>query len=147
MASEEKVRSYLAYWFQLGKKVVLKTGDVAILPCPVFKLNQYSDSFEDCWNQLSTPENRESYLEGTVQTIPQLLTSEWDILPCARCNMPIPMIQAGFDSGPCPCSDQMSWPNNQLPSPRSPIDQTTCLRNIQSRILNRFQSDEVLPRS
>jgi len=134
MASQEQVKFYLAYWFQLGKRVVLKKEGVAVIPQPIFTFNRYSAAFENCWQHLMTPENRESYLEGTQETIEQLLNSDWDIIPCARCNMPIPMVEAGIKLGNCPCNDLITWPNRELPSPRSAINQQEHLKEIQARI-------------
>ncbi len=105
MASQEQVKFYLAYWFQLGKRVVFYQEGVAITPEPIFTINQYSATFENCWRQLIAPENRQSYLEGTLQTIEELLSSQWDIVPCARCSMPIPLMEIGTSFGNCPCND------------------------------------------
>jgi hypothetical protein len=87
MATEQQVRQYLAYWFQLGKKVFTHNGQVALLPYPVIEGDRYSGKFEECWQQLLLPETGDCYLEGTRQTIQELLSPAWDIHPCARCAM------------------------------------------------------------
>lgn len=134
MASEEQVKFYLAYWFQLGKRVVLSSEGVAVIPQPVFTFNKYSATFENYWKQLIAPENRDSYLEGTMETIDELLSSQWDISPCARCNMPVAIMDLGIGLGDCPCHDLMGWPNQELPTPRSAIDPRKHIKEIQERI-------------
>jgi hypothetical protein len=52
MASEQEVRQYLAYWFQLGKKVLIRNGQESLLPQPVIQGDRYSQAFEDCWQQI-----------------------------------------------------------------------------------------------
>ena len=134
MASEQKVKRYLAYWFLLGKKVLLCNGQQAILPQPVMQGDCYSSEFERCWQRIISPDSGDCYLEGTEQSIEQLLTSAWDITPCARCNMPVPMIDLGMQSPNCPCYDLLTWPNTELPKPRSPVDNSTHLSKIQARL-------------
>jgi hypothetical protein len=134
MASEEQVKSYLGYWFQLGKKVVLKNGQEKLLPNPVVNGNSYSEEFERCWQRIFESKGRDCYLEGTIQTIEQLLSSGWEINPCSRCDMPVPTIDLGIQSNLCPCSDLPSWPNHELPKPRSPVDSSARLSKIQERL-------------
>ncbi|MBF2080417.1 MAG: hypothetical protein IGR76_18340 [Synechococcales cyanobacterium T60_A2020_003] len=143
MASPEHVRQYLAYWFQLGKRVLLKNGEESLLPEPVFQGNRYSDSFERCWNYILRSESGDCYLEGTRQTIAELLSPSWDVVSCARCDMPVPMIVLGnaADSVSCPCSDLPSWPDTELPAPRSAVDSTDKLDRIRRRL------DNVVPHS
>ncbi|HEY9659576.1 MAG TPA: hypothetical protein V6C65_14045, partial [Allocoleopsis sp.] len=85
MASSDQVRRYLAYWFQLGKPVVIKNGETQILPQPVIQGDRYSPEFEACWQRIAAQDGRNCYLEGTAQTIEELLTPMWEIDPCARC--------------------------------------------------------------
>lgn len=102
MASAQEVRQYLAYWFQLGKRVVIRNGQESLLPQPVFQGDRYSQAFENCWQILTSPESGDCYLDGTQETIAELLTSEWVINPCARCTMPIPVRdRAMFPASPC----------------------------------------------
>jgi hypothetical protein len=42
MASESEVRKYIAYWFQLGKKVLIRNGSEALLPKSVIAGDRYS---------------------------------------------------------------------------------------------------------
>jgi hypothetical protein len=134
MASEEQVKNYLGYWFQLGKKVFLKNGREKLLPEPVFRGNSYSEEFESCWQQILEFKGKDCYLEGTLQTIEQLLSPCWEINPCSRCEMPVPTIDLGMQSLICPCSDLPGWPNNELPKPRSPVDSSARLSKIQERL-------------
>jgi hypothetical protein len=133
MASEQQVKKYLAYWFQLGKKVLLNNGHKKVFPKTVIEGNSYSEEFERCWQQI-LKSGSDSYLEGTSQNIKQLLTENWEISPCARCDMPIPMIQLGIQSVDCPCSDLPNWPNQELPKPRSPVDSANHLIGLQERL-------------
>ncbi len=74
MASEQQVKQYLAYWFQLGKRLLIRGGEEALLPVPVIQGDRYSQAFEDCWKKISAPNAGDCHLEGTGQTIAELLT-------------------------------------------------------------------------
>lgn len=133
MASEQQVRQYLAYWFQLGKGVILRNGDV-LLPRPVIQGNRYSPEYETQWQRILADANH-AYLSGTNQTIAELLSSTWEISPCSRCAMPVPIKSPGLPSVPeCPCADIPDWPNTEMPLPRDPIDAQTQLSQIRDRL-------------
>lgn len=134
MASEQDVKKYLAYWFQAGKCVALKGGKESYCPKTVLQGDRYSKEFEDCWNHLLDPASGDCYLEGTTQTINQLLSPIWDISPCARCDMPIPMLVLGVPPTGCPCSDLPNWPNDEIPQPRSPVSTPDHLVQIRDRL-------------
>ncbi len=134
MAESEKVKKYIAYWFQLGKKIVIPSQNTAVLPSRILNIHGYSSEFEECWQLVSDEKTGDCYLEGTSQTIQQLLSSKWEISECARCSMPVPMIDIGVQSSPCVCNDMENWPNNQLPSPRQPIDNQKKLRRISDSL-------------
>jgi hypothetical protein len=134
MAAPDQVRQYLAYWFQLGKPLVVNNGEKAILPQPVVQGDRYSAEFEACWQYVTQNGCKECYLEGTVQTIRDLLSPRWDISPCARCDMPVPMMNLGLQPAECPCADLPSWPNTELPKPRSPVSNHTQLNLIRDRL-------------
>jgi hypothetical protein len=134
MASPDQVKQYLAYWFQLGKRLVLAHGQT-VLPQPIIEGNRYSDEFEACWQQVMAVNGRNAYLEGTIQTVQELLSDSWDVMDCARCGMPVPMISFGVQTGPCPCFDLPNWPNQDLPQPRMPIDSRKQLDQIRQRLL------------
>ncbi len=137
MASEEQVKQHLAYWFQLGKKVLLRNGQEALLPQPVVEGNRYSWAFEDCWQRIISPDSGNCYLEGTTQDIKELLTSAWEITPCARCCMPVPIVSTGIQPIPCTCNDLPDWPNLELPKPRSPVDSLAHIKRICQRLKNK----------
>jgi len=134
MASEQQVRQYLAYWFQLGKRVLLHGGKEACLPRPVIQGDRYSPEFEACWQRVCAPEAGDCYLELTNQTIAALLTPAWDISPCSRCSMPVPVQVVGVPSLECTCSDLPNWPNTEIPQPRSPISSEAKLLQIRDRL-------------
>jgi hypothetical protein len=137
MATPHDVRQYLAYWFQLGKQVIAVDLSQSIAPSTVITGDRYSDAFETCWHCIQANPSA-YYLEGTTQTIAELLSSKWELIPCARCSMPIPMPSLGLpDSGGCPCSDLPMWPNLELPQPRSPVNSHDALSNIHDRLQQR----------
>lgn len=135
MASPDQVRQYLAYWFQLGKRVFVNSGHEALLPNPVLQGDRYSPQFEACWQRLVAPHAGDSYLEGTSQTIAELLSSAWDIHPCARCEMPVPTPDLGILTANCPCADLSFWPDTEKPRPRAPINNQEQLTHIRDRLL------------
>lgn len=135
MASEQQVRQYLAYWFQLGKGVVIQSTKKILLPRPVIQGNRYSSEFESTWKQITAQPAGDCYLEGTSQTIKDLLSPGWEINPCARCSMPVPFRSPGLPpSLECPCSDLPDWPNTEIPQPREPVDNDTQLMQIRDRL-------------
>ncbi|MEC4817577.1 MAG: hypothetical protein SAK29_30550 [Scytonema sp. PMC 1069.18] len=136
MASTEDVKRYLAYWFQLGKRVIINNGAATLQPREVIKGDRYSDEFEDCWRRITSPEAGDCHLEGTQETIAELLTPAWDVHPCARCHMPVPARNVGMPPLICPCFDLPSWPNMELPPPRCPINTNDKLMAIRARLLS-----------
>jgi hypothetical protein len=136
MASSSQVKQYLAYWFQLGKKAIVQNGQQSLLPQPVIQGDRYSREFEDCWQFLLSPESGDCYLEGTSQTIDQLLSSEWELADCPRCEMPVPLREIGLQDAGCPCSDLLTWPNLELPLPRSPVNTQQHLGELRRRLLD-----------
>lgn len=134
MAAEAEVKKYLAYWFQLGKRVVLRNGQQTLLPQPIYAGQDYSSQFNAVWQQVIDPQNGNCYLEGTEETIQQLLSPAWAISSCARCTMPVPMSVTSHPPSVCPCNDLDTWPNTELPLPRSPIDTQDRLQQIRQRL-------------
>lgn len=134
MASEQQVKRYLAYWFLLGKKVIIPRQDQAISPNLVYDGANYSSEFEQCWQTITAPRHVDSYLEGTDQTIQDLLSSKCDITECAKCKMPVPIITLGIQNLGCPCYDLPSWPNDQLPTPKAPHNNQAQLLRIRQRL-------------
>lgn len=144
MASRHQVKQYLAYWFQLGKRVLTHNGNQAQLPRPVIQGDRYSQEFEECWRLLLSPESQDCYLEGTSQTIAELLQPNWDISSCARCGMPVPMPVMNLPAEGCPCDNLPNWPNSEIPQPRSPISNQTHLNQLRDR-LTRWQPQYLSP--
>jgi hypothetical protein len=137
MASEQQVKQYLAYWFQLGKQLLIRGGEEALLPVPVIQGDRYSQAFEDCWQKISAPNAGDCYLEGTGQTIAELLTPAWELNSCSRCSMPVPVRSLGVPSSTdCPCIDLPEWPNTEIPQPRLPVDSQNLLSQIRDRLNN-----------
>ncbi|AVH72415.1 hypothetical protein [Nostoc sp. 'Lobaria pulmonaria (5183) cyanobiont'] len=145
MATKQEVKRYLAYWFQLGKKVITGNGEASFLPqdarglanAPLSVLNgdRYSEEFEECWQKIISPESGDCYLEGTYETIAELLTPAWNMLPCSRCSMPIAARNVGMPALLCPCNDLPNWPNTELPAPREPIKTQDKLQTIRDRLV------------
>ncbi|MGL5083410.1 MAG: hypothetical protein ACRC8A_18170 [Microcoleaceae cyanobacterium] len=142
MASHHQVQHYLAHWFQLGKRVVLHNGAEFRQPQPVIEGDRYSRAFEECWQELLASSSGDCYLEGTTQTIAELLTLSWDIETCSRCAMPVPMPVHGLPSPCCPCADLPTWPNLEMPQPRLPVNTQTYLQNLCHRLTQSMVSDE-----
>ena len=134
MASQQQVREYLAYWFQLGKKIVLRQGVNPFLPSSVIQGDRYSQEFEDFWQYIFTIGGKDCYLEGTDQTIEELLSPTWQLEDCARCEMPIPLATSGMPAQVCPCHDLPLWPNNDVPGPRAPVSSLSHLTEIRERL-------------
>ncbi|AFZ35419.1 hypothetical protein Sta7437_1863 [Stanieria cyanosphaera PCC 7437] len=135
MASKQEVKMYLAYWFQLGKKIILNKGiKQELLPQPVISGERYSQQFENVWHQITQEDGQNWYLEGTSQTIAELFSSTWEITDCARCGMPVAIVNLGLTSDSCPCKDLPSWPNSELPQPRSPVVNHQHLTKLQERL-------------
>lgn len=133
MAIETQVQEYLACWFQLGKQVVyLKTGE-KICPTPVLCHGAYSANFQACWQRFqANPDHY--YLEGSAQLLSDLLSSRWDVNPCARCSMPVPQSANGLPISVCPCHDIRNWPDFTLPLPRGPQSWLSPMRALRDRL-------------
>ena len=134
MANTNEVKEYLACWFQLKKRVISNDGSQILLPNSVFGGNGYSKEFEKCWQLILSPDSGEWYLEKTEQTIAQLLQPSWEITSCARCSMPVAILNAGVSSHICPCHDLDSWPNTEIPTPHIPVNFQDKLQEICNRI-------------
>lgn len=136
MATKHEVKQYLAYWFQLGKKVMTNNGSASLLPQPVIQGDRYSDEFETTWQQIISPETGDCYLDGTQETIAELLTPTWEMSHCGRCTMPVPVRSLGMPPSLCPCNDLPNWPNTELPLPRKPVNNQEQLSAIRDRLNN-----------
>jgi hypothetical protein len=143
MASLPEVKQYLAHWFQLGRKVYIRNGDVALLPNRVFQDLEYSAEFEQCWNLVTAADAGDCYLEDTTQTISELLSSRWDLVDCARCNMPVPLpaIGAVLSDG-CPCVNIAHWPNDDMPAPIPRTIVSSKIQSFQQRLKRASNSEQ-----
>jgi hypothetical protein len=133
MATTKDVKKYLAYWFQLGKRVVANNGMATILPQQILMGDRYSQEFEECWQKIIADASN-FYLEGTHETIGKLLQADWEMYPCARCEMPIPMHNIGMPPLVCPCHDLINWPNTEIPAPQGPINSQNQLIRIRDQL-------------
>ena len=143
MASKTEVKKYLAHWFQLGKKVFINNGAASLQPQKVIDGGNYSEDFEECWQKVLSSKSGECYLEGTQQTITELLSPEWDMVSCSRCEMPVPLKNLGMPTLLCPCNDVLGWPNTELPQPREPVKSQFQLGQIRDRLLHNQPSESI----
>lgn len=133
MAYLKQLQQYLALWFQVGQKVVLANGET-YCPQPVLVQGQYSPEFQQCWHQLQKIGFENCYLDGTVVSLAELLTPAWEMTECARCLMPVALPIGKVASFACPCSELPTWPNFDLPMPRTPEAANKPLQRICDRI-------------
>ncbi|MCL2929148.1 MAG: hypothetical protein O4861_03990 [Trichodesmium sp. St16_bin4-tuft] len=143
MASHDQVRKYIAYWFQLGKKMLTRNGQESFVPQVILSGDRYTQEFEECWQKILSSESGDCYLEGTNQTTEELLSPQWDICPCARCSMPIPFHVKGMPPECCPCFDLPNWPDTETPLPRAPISSKLYLLSICERLLSGKKKENV----
>jgi hypothetical protein len=134
MASQQQVKRYLAYWLQLGKGVAIQSGRSRLRPRSVIVGGQYSEEFEACWQKVCSPETGDCYLEGTEERIQDLLSANWEVISCARCDMPVPTPVMAMPPTNCPCFDLPSWPDPCTIAPRSPIHPQDALARIRDRL-------------
>lgn len=134
MASPQQVKDYLAAWLQLGKPIRVGLQQEPRSVHQVVQGDRYSPEFESLWQYVQGPESGDCCLDGVVPTVAELLTDQWEITDCARCQMPMSLPVAGIASPECPCHDLSNWPNTELPQPRTPVDSDKHLRSIYQRL-------------
>lgn len=134
MASQQQVKEYLASWLQLGKPIRVGLQQTPRSVQKVVQGDHYSSEFEALWQYVQEPESGDCHLDGLDPTVADLLTTEWEITDCARCQMPVTIPNAGVASLICPCHDLPTWPNDELPRPRTPVDSTGHLQSIFQRL-------------
>lgn len=134
MAPQTLIRNYLAYWFQLGKSVIIRNGEAVCRPAPVMRGGAYSPEFERCWADIMVTEGRNCYLEGTTETLDQLMSNAWEIVECARCQMPVPTPTVARAAHLCPCNDLNLWPNDEIPLPHLPVDNQLHLSRLKASL-------------
>ena len=141
MASPTDVKHYLAYWFQLGKQVLDDDGQTRYKTKTVIQGDRFSPEFERCWQSITQKSGESLYLEGTDETIAELLSPAWEMTRCARCEMPVPVPKVEHSVRPCPCNDLPSWPNEEIPMPRLPISTHHQLNRLREQLIANLQKD------
>jgi hypothetical protein len=134
MAHAQSVRDYIAQWLQLGKKIIV--GDTPVAKVPIRGVGGYTPEFENLWHWLTSEAIApQAYLSATDQTIAQLLSDRWEIVPCARCDtlIPMPASPTGY-CPPCPCTDLPNLPNLDLVLPHPPINSQVQLAQLAERL-------------
>ncbi len=134
MASPTEVKTYLAHWFQLGKAVKSDHDKTRYQPSKVIQGDRFSAEFETCWDSIIAAKGEALYLEGTDQTIAELLSPQWDVVNCSRCEMPVPIAPIRVEAHLCPCNDLDSWPNEEIPRPRLPVNNLEQLGQVVERL-------------
>jgi hypothetical protein len=140
MAASQDVKDYLACWFQLGKKVVFPKTEKSCCPVSVLGSRGYSQEFERLWAEIQQSP-QDCYLEGTDQSVKELLSEVWEIVACARCTLPVPAGHAHIPCPGCPCADLDLWPNLDLPLPHLPVNGILHLQRLQCRLLDLDSED------
>ncbi|KPQ36326.1 MAG: hypothetical protein HLUCCA11_07260 [Phormidesmis priestleyi Ana] len=143
MASLTEVKTYLAHWFQLGKVVKSDRGHTQYQIEKVIQGDHFSLEFENCWAAIMSNQGRDLYLEGTDQTIAELLSPAWEIISCARCDMPVPIPEVELQSRLCPCNDLPGWPNEEIPKPRLPVNNYQQLHKLKKRLQHNLSQESV----
>lgn len=142
MAASSQVKAYVACWIQLGKAVMCEYpgGSERIQPQPVLSLESLSQEFHLSWHRMSL-DPWHCHLEGTHESLGQLLSPAWEIGSCSRCSLPIPLPATTATAiGPCPCSDLKGWPNSTTVPPRIQDEQflqVAGLRSMHQRLMDR----------
>lgn len=146
MATPNQVKAYVACWLQLGKAVLCDrpAGLERLQPEPLLGLESLSQEFQLCWQRMSL-DPWHCYLEGTNESLGQLLSPAWEIGPCARCGLPVPLpATPATATGPCPCSDLKGWPNLATVPPRIQDEQflqVATLRSVYQRLRDRDRDE------
>lgn len=138
MATVHQVKQYLAYWFQVGKPLIAPHENRRLLPSTITVGERYTTEFNEFFTELLSPRYRDSYLEGTTQTLQELLSARWSLSACARCAMLVPLDNVGLKIG-CPCTDLEEWPNLDLPLPHCPNNVRAQLTVIHQRLQERLE--------
>jgi hypothetical protein len=136
MAASNVVKDYLAQWMQVGKKVLIDGKNESVSICKIIDGEKYAPEFETLWAEISTTNAKTAYLEGTNETILELLSDKWELIECPRCSLPSACIDVGVrETQPCPCDTMKLWPNLETIAPRKPVTTTQYLNNICDRLL------------
>jgi hypothetical protein len=137
MASSKLVKQYLAQWLQLGQSLEVPSEGRQIQQRSTVTGGNFSSAFEKLWQEITQPSLiNQVHLYHTHETVGQLLSSEWDILPCARCNCLVACLGLGArQPNPCPCNALHNFPNLDSLPPRLPVATTDHLVQIRDRVV------------
>ena len=143
MASRTLVKNYIAQWMQMGKSISLSTQGKQVSIYKIINGEEYSSLFNKLWDEISTTKADEAYLDGTDQTIDDLLSDRWEIIGCARCSLLVPSL----DLGPrvpvcCPCDDLPTHPNLDLVAPHVPVKLSTAINELCDRLISKNDPQE-----
>ncbi len=96
MASLQAVRNYVAFHVHQGKKVVSPVHGTLSFQSHVIGSEGLSVAFLLYWRSLRKHQNfQHLYIEGDEFCFGQLLKSAWEFGLCARCDLMIPVPEAG----------------------------------------------------
>lgn len=137
MATHQEIRHYLTHWFQLGKRIIINGTPHTI--APTLNTDRPSAEFEILWQEILANPHL-AYLEDSEIDLAQLLTGTWEIVDCARCEMPIPLKIAGIIDNHCICQNMDTWPNSDTLEPHNPINTTQHLQQLRQRLTSSSQS-------
>ena len=137
MASSKLVKQYLAQWLQLGQSLEVPSQGRHIQQRTTVMGGSFSSAFDKLWQEITQPSLiNQVHLYYTHETIGQLLSNEWDILPCARCNCLVACLSLGArQPHPCPCNALPNFPNLDSLPPRLPLETTHHLAQIRDRVI------------
>ena len=143
MASRTLVKNYLAQWMQMGKSITLSNHGEKVSIHKILQGEKYSDQFNQLWDQISTTKAEEAHLSGTDQSISDLLSNNWEIIGCARCNLLVPSLDLGARVPVCcPCDDLPNHPNLDLVAPHHPTTLVNHLDQLCDRLAQKNEDQE-----
>ncbi|MEI6429769.1 MAG: hypothetical protein WCO45_15505 [Pseudanabaena sp. ELA607] len=137
MASSKSVKQYIAQWLQLGQGLDVPGQNRLMQQRSTVVGGNFSSAFEQLWQEITQPSLiSQVHLHHTHETIEQLLSNEWEILPCARCNCLVACLSLGArQPKPCPCDVLHNFPNLDSLPPRLPVHTNNHLGQIRDRVM------------
>lgn len=133
MATLSEVKHYVAMWFMAGKRLYDPDKSELLYTNRVYSWNKsYSKEFETIWENLH-PDAR---LTGSFITISDLLSEDWEIISCARCEIPTPVAVKYINDSVCSCDDLALPPDPFLPKPKPPENERNWLGKLIDKIKN-----------
>ncbi|NKB18516.1 MAG: hypothetical protein HC770_11595 [Pseudanabaena sp. CRU_2_10] len=118
----------------MGKKVFIQSQNKLVGVKCVVRGESYTNEFEQLWAEISDPRSGDVYLDGTDESIQELLSPKWEVVSCARCEMPIPIGMGPQAAQICPCNNFGCYPNLEAIAPREPVITAKHLSSIMSRL-------------